>query len=355
MKAKVKTNEIGKGLKACVNATELKDDLRKCIQFNAENGKLKISACNSSYSYSYSCDADVEEDGFAVVDGRTVYSVISKASDDCTFKTTGSSMIVKGCGKTTLPDIGREIPIAETNSGDHVVCDSVEFKNAVSKIIYAISEDQSKVILTGAHLVTDGQFATITALDGFRLAQTSFPCNGDVIDVVVPARTLADVCEPITSGSLDIYANSNRISFSFGDFYFNSLLLSGKYIDTEKLIPKEFKTKSLAKTQDIKNMIDLAMIASGKNNLVRLSFTGDKMYFASSDTAEFEGDIDALVDGDTLQIAFNLRYLSHAINHITTERCVIHMNTSVTPAVITPHTNDTVPDIHLLLPVRTVR
>ena len=353
MKVRVKTSEIGKGLKSCVNATEIKDDYRKCIQIEAENDTLKISASNSLYSFYYSCDAEVEEEGFAVVDGKTAYSVISKATDYCGFVTSGNRLIIKGCGKTTLSDTGRKIQPAGESEGKTITCDSVVFKNAVNTIRYAISEDQSRLILTGAHFVTDGQFATITSLDGFRLAQTSFPCNGDIIDVVIPAKTLSAVCEPIVSGTLEINTNGSRIAFTYDNCHFNSSLLSGNYIDTSKLIPTDFKSKTLAKTSDIKNMIESATIASGMTNLVSLSFSGDKMMFTSnSETAGFEGDIDAFNEGEDIDISFNLKYLSNTISHITTDQCIIRMNTNVSPAIITPYTEEYMSDIHLLLPVR---
>ena len=353
MKAKVKTSEIIKGLKTCVNATDARDDIRSCVMFSATDGCMKISASNSLYSISCTCNAEVDEEGFAVVEGKTVYSFVSKASDNCSFNSTDVALVIKGCGKATIPNIGREIPMVESASGKHVTCDSVAFREAVNKIKYAISEDQARIILTGAHFVTDGSFATITALDGFRLAQTVFPCDGDCIDIVIPSRTLSDVCDSITSGSLDIFANASHMTFAYGDYYFNSILLSGNYVDTKRIIPSDFKAKALANTADIKNMIELAMVASGKNNLVKMSFAHDRMHFSSNDTSAFEGDIDTMYDGDDLEIAFNLKYLSHAISHITTEKCVIRLNSNVNPAVITPHSNETVPDIHLLLPVRT--
>lgn len=353
MKTKVKTSDISRGLKACVNATDVKDDIRKCIQFEAENDSLKISASNSLYSIYFSCNATVDDEGMAVVDGRTVYNVIAKATDNCSFTANDRSMIVNARGKTTIPNINREIPFPEESDGKNVTCDSVDFKNAVNKILYAISEDQSRVILTGAHFVTDGNFATLTALDGFRMAQTTFACEGDVVDVIIPARVLSDVCDTIVSGALNICAGNTRISFAHNEFRFNSALLAGSYIDTNRLLPKDFAVKVLAKTSDIKDMIDSATIASGKSNLVKLQFANDKITFSSnSESATFQGDIDAMIDGTDVDIAFNLRYLSNAVNHISTEQCVIRMNSSVAPAIIVPHAENTVPDIHLILPVR---
>lgn len=353
MKVKLKTSEIGKAVKLCANAIDQRDPIRANIHFVAEDGEIHLSATNGQYSIEIICNGDIEEEGEAIVDGKMTYNVISKSSNDCILTSDEKSMTIKTSGRTKLPIIGHDIPMIDTVKGQSVAFDSAEFKTAINKISYAISEDESRVILTGAHIVTDGLTATITALDGFRLAQTVIPCEGDEIDIVVPSRILNAICDAITDDNIELITNGTKITVKSNNFTINAITLSGQYIDTARIIPTSFKTKALVKTVEIKDCVDSATVASGSNNLVRLNISNDNVSITSnSEVADFHGDVNAMIEGDDIVISFNLKYLIQALNHIDTEECQIMLNQPVSPAIIVPHAENT-HDISLILPVRT--
>ena len=355
MKVKFKSNDFQRALKLCANATEVKDTIRSNIQFEAdsETNKMKLMAVNNQYSIEVLCDCDVSEDGVAVVDGKMAYSVIAKSSSDCSITTDDKSMIIKASGRTKIPNIGTDLPVLpRTSGGSSVTFDSIAFKNAISKIAYAISEDESRPILTGAHIVTEGNEAVFTGLDGFKLAQTSILCNGEHIDAVVPTKILIAVCDAIDGGNLIISHNGTHITFSGDNFCVNAITLSGDYIDTARIIPTSFKTNVLVQTDALRDCMNSATVASGASNLVKVCVESEKLTITSnSQDADFSGDVSAVVDGDMFTIAFNLKYFVSVMNHIDTEECELHLNSPVSPIVIIPHTENT-KDMSLLLPVR---
>lgn len=352
MKAKLKISDFSKAVKLCVVALEPKDMIRSNICFEAKDGRMNVKATNSSYSIALSCPCDIEEEGVATVDGKMAYNVIAKGSSECAIVSDDKSMTIKTSGRTKLPNINRDIPMIDETNGKQIYFDSVEFKNAINKIAYAIAEDESRLILTGAHIVTNGETATITSVDGFRLAQTVIPCNGDSIDIVVPYKILSAVCDAVTDGELTFTSNGIHISVKGNCFSINAVILSGDFIDTDRIIPKTFNTTALVNTAGIKECIDSAMVASAMNNLVKLNINNDRIIISSnSESADFQGDVDALVDGDGLIIAFNLKYLLQTLSHIDTEQCEFKFTTPISPVIIVPHITDN-NDINLILPVR---
>ena len=356
MKAKVKSAELGKALKLCVSAIEPKDQIRSNIEFEADvdNSLLLLKATNNQYSISVVCSAEVSDDGVAVVDGKMAYNVVAKATGDCTLSSNGEVLAIKGSGTTKLTEIDNCLPMLSKTKGKTVKCDSVAFKNAINKIGYAISEDQSRIVLTGAHIVTKDNEMTITSLDGFRLAQTYIMCSGDDIDVIVASRTLNAICDAINGDELTLSVDGVHLSIQSSDFSIDSVLLSGDYIDTERIIPKEFTTNVLVNTSEFRRICDSATVASGSSNLVKIHIEDDKIVVRANSIengADFDGETSALVDGSPLDIAFNLKYLIQSINHVETEQCEIHCTTSVSPAIFASH-NDEKADIHLILPVR---
>lgn len=353
MKTKFKISEFSRALKLCFNAIDTKDPVRSNIKFDAEGEDVRIMATNGQYSVEVVCPSNVEEEGVAIVDGKMAYNVISKASGECTLTSDEKSMVINTSGRTKLPNMERDLPMIEDCTGKQVSFDSVAFRSAINKVAYAIGEDQSRLILTGAHIVTDGSKAVITSLDGFRLAQTDIICEGDNIDIVVPTKILLAICDAVTSGSLILSTNGSHITVKGESFTINAITLSGDYIDTSRIIPTDFAIKVLTKTSDLKDCLDSATVASGTTNLVKLDISNDRITVKSnSEEADFQGDISALVNGNDIVIAFNLKYLIHAINHIETEQCELCFNTQVSPVVIFPKSDDDNHEEHLILPVR---
>ena len=351
MKANLKVSEIARAVKLCVEAIDPKDIIRSNICFEAENDEMKVTATNGSYSIEIVCPCDVKEEGMATVDGKMAYSILAKASSECSFVSNDKSMQIITNGKTKLPNIGKGLPMIDKTDGKCVVVDSVEFRNAIGKIAYAISVDQSRLILTGAHIVSYGEKMTITSLDGFRLAQTKIASKGDAVDIVVPYKILLAICNAITDGELIIHSDGIHFTAECANFVINSVILSGNYIDTEKIIPTSFTTNVLVNTAKIKECIDSATVASSMSNLVKLMIQDDKILVSSnSEDAEFQGEIEAVKTGNDITIAFNLKYLIQTFAHIDTEQCELNMSSPVSPVIIVPH--GTEDDLHLILPVR---
>lgn len=61
-----------------------------------------------------------------------------------------------------------------------------------------------------------------------------------------------------------------------------------------------------------------------------------KLLAASAETGESEIELDATVEGQELEIAFNVKFLQDALEAISTKRVVIETNAHNTPATIRP-------------------
>ena len=353
MKAKLKINEFQRALKLCYNAIDPKDTIRSNILFSAEENLIRMKATNGLYSIDVVCNSDVSEEGKAFVDGKMAYNVVSKATGDCKLSADENSMVINASGRTKLPNINKELPWIDEVTGSEVSFDGVAFRNAIEKTKYAIGEDQSRMILTGAHITSDGFVATVTALDGFRLAQTTFDCVGSNIDIIVPTPILDAICSAITDGNIVLRTNKSRITVVGDNFLINASLLDGQYVDTARIIPTDFNINVLVNTAIFKNCVDTATISCGNTNMVKLIVEKDKLKVASnSEMADYSGEVDAAVNGEELTIAFNIRYLVQTLSKIGTEQCEVRLNSNTSPAIFAPHEEGN-KDINLILPVRT--
>lgn len=61
-----------------------------------------------------------------------------------------------------------------------------------------------------------------------------------------------------------------------------------------------------------------------------------KLLATSAETGEIEIELDATMEGQELEIAFNVKFLKDVLEAISTKHVVIEMNTDNTPATIRP-------------------
>ena len=80
----------------------------------------------------------------------------------------------------------------------------------------------------------------------------------------------------------------------------------------------------------------------------------DAKFFIGSgkaeEIAECVEELDANLEGEGIEIAFNSRYISDVIRNVDEECCTLCMNTNVSPCVICPMDGDSY--LYLVLPVR---
>ena len=89
----------------------------------------------------------------------------------------------------------------------------------------------------------------------------------------------------------------------------------------------------------------------GKNNLIRMKAAQNNLRITStSELGDVLEELDANLEGEDIEIAFNSRYIYDVIRNIDEECCTLCMNTNVSPCVIAPVEGDSY--LYLVLPVR---
>ncbi len=79
------------------------------------------------------------------------------------------------------------------------------------------------------------------------------------------------------------------------------------------------------------------MAREGKNNLIRMGASNNMLKITSmSELGDVLEEMDIILEGDDIEIAFNARYISDVIKNLDDENCALCMNTNVSPCVISP-------------------
>ena len=154
-------------------------------------------------------------------------------------------------------------------------------------------------------------------------------------------------------GVISLGVGKRHIVFEVDGYSVVSRLLEGEFLNYKSAIPLNCSTKVRVNTRDMINSIDRAsLIISEKykspikcvfeNNLIRLSSV------TSLGTAS--DSVGAQIDGESVEIGFNNKYLTDALRVADTDEVRLELNGPVSPIIILPPEGDSF--LFLVLPVR---
>ncbi|MCL2391669.1 MAG: DNA polymerase III subunit beta [Oscillospiraceae bacterium] len=232
-------------------------------------------------------------------------------------------------------------------------------KKMIAQTNFAVSDNESRPIHTGALFETSDGELTIVAVDGYRLALRREPLeNADVSDLsfVVPGSALSEVEKIVTDGEemVKITLGSKHILFSIGDTLLISRRLEGEFLNYKNSIPHSANFQIKVEKDELISAVErVSLIISDKlKSPVRCVF-GDgvlNLYSASalgkaSDECVIEGN------GEELEIGFNDKYLIEALKAAPADKVNLELNTGVTPCIISPAGEES-NFLYMILPVR---
>ena len=217
--------------------------------------------------------------------------------------------------------------------------------------LFATSSDETKQVLTGVHLTASNQSLEFAATDGHRLAVVQTIDEDDAattdlnMKVTIPGKALRELERILqaypSSEPVAFKLDETQVVFDLGQQRITTRLLEGQYPNYRQLIPNKFERQlTLDRKQFTSSLERIAVMADQRNNIVKLSIDSESQSLALSVEAQEVGsgleNLPAQVTGDSLDIAFNVRYLLEGLKALPTSEIQIQCNTATSPSVLTP-------------------
>lgn len=332
----------------------------------AQDGRITMTCSDGSLTIEYTNVAEVLEEGQTVLPGRIFSELIRKMPDgqvQVSVQNDRSASIRCQKSRSNLaimnPDEYPEIfALKNLNS---IKIPQKKLKEMISHVSFAIATDESRQILTGCLLEVSRNEARLVALDGFRLAMQKLfqpfdlPEGVDVLKAVIPGKVINELSRilPDDDAFCTLLFDQGRMQCMFGNIRLSAVLLAGEYIDYRRIIPTQFKTRAKADRFVVNDAIDRAslMAREGKNNLIKMSFRDQILRITSNaELGDVEEEMEADLQGDPIDIAFNARYIVDVIKNVEDKDLFMNFNSSVSPCVVMPPSGDQY--VYLILPVR---
>ncbi|AOY75417.1 DNA polymerase III subunit beta [Clostridium formicaceticum] len=333
----------------------------KGIHIEVIKDYLKLVATDLEIGIEHTVEVNTYEEGSVVVDARLFSEIIRKLPDaEVEIILKENNQLYIKCENSEFniicydPQDFPELPSIEEEYSYEIHQDL--FKNMIRQTVFAASQDETRLVLTGALMEIEENTLNMVALDGYRLALRKGKIDASIDNkVILPAKALNEINRILTDEeeTIHITLTENHALFIIGNTKLISRLLEGEFISYKQIIPKEYKSKVRVKTKSLLDSIERASLLAreGKNNLVKFMIDDDKMTISSnSELGKVQEEVAIYLEGESIEIAFNSKYFIDALKIIEDEEVYLEFTTNLSPGILKPVTNDYY--IYLVLPVR---
>jgi DNA polymerase-3 subunit beta len=332
------------------------------VLLSKDEGQLRLSATDLTLGVTVWMDANMDGDFGLTLPARTLTDMVNTLTEpeivfsvngkpEATLKCGAYKGIVKGVEASEFPTI----PEYDISNG--ISLDASMFREMIKNVVFAASVDDTRPILTGVLMNMEGKIVTMVATDGFRLAicKAMLPEPLDKRQIIIPASALKEVVRILGTTraariTLVLPTTGSQVVLRCENLQIVSQLIDGKFPDYQAILPKGYITRTVMAAADLlKACKQASIIARDGSNVVRFHLqspygnasrplpdqTGKVTLLAESDeTGASEIELDATVEGQELEIAFNVKFLQDGLETISTKNVVIETNSHNTPAAI---------------------
>jgi DNA polymerase-3 subunit beta len=332
--------------------------------------RLRLSGFDYEVSAQVSVDIETEEAGQTLVSGRLLAEITRNLPPQTVEISTDGPKVVVSCGsaKFTLNTMPVEdYPSLPEMPGVSGTIGSDVFAAAVSQVAVAAGRDDTLPMLTGVRVEIEGETITLASTDRYRLAVRELswkPENPELSAVaLVPAKTLHDTAKTLTSGAEVSIALSGSdtgegmLGFEGGGRRTTTRLLDGEFPKYRALLPDTFNTVAEVSRSEFIEAVKRVSLVAERNTPLRLAFSQGALVLeaGTGEDAQAVETLEADLDGEDIQIAFNSGFLLDGLGAIGTDVARLHFTTSTKPAILTgkPAEEGSSPEYrYLIMPVR---
>lgn len=368
MKIKVLQEDLSKALSTTSRFSSSKVQLPVLanILFKSNKNKLLVIATNLEMSISLAMGAKIDEEGDITIPTRTVTDLINNLKP-------GQLEISTEKEKMEISAQGFKSSISGMNSSDFpivpMVMQNIDFKidpvtlqNALYKVLFSVSVDETRPVLTGVLIILQKEGMVIVSTDGFRLSQVKLraPEIKKELKVILPKNALQELVRLMGDGEIEFsYSKTdNQVLFGVENAVLTSRIIDGEFPDFERIIPKKTTLTLIVDREELLRAVKLASVfARDSANVVKLDIKKDSIdvLAESAQHGSQKMSVDAkLVDGsDSIKefvIGFNYRFLEDFLTNVEGDDIQIGLSDPNAPTTFLDLKERDY--LHIIMPVR---
>ncbi|KAB2957620.1 MAG: DNA polymerase III subunit beta [Thermoanaerobaculia bacterium] len=316
------------------------------LLLRASGGRLDLAATDLDVSLTTSLAAEVKGEGSLAVQARKFLEIVrSLVADEITLQLDDERSLRISAGRSrfrihglpaadfpTLPQVeGKallELPLAA-------------FKRMISKVLFAVSSEESRFQLSGALLKLAGRQAEMVATDGHRLAliDAVLPAAAGEESLLVPRKALQELLRLESDAALELRRGEHHLAFRTGAREMVCRILEGAFPDYERVISRNNDKTVLCERRALAEAVQRVAIVTGERNRgIRLEFAPGEITVAAAnpDLGDASETLACQYTGGEIKIGLNPDYLVQFLQAVETEQVQLQLKDENSQCVGSP-------------------
>lgn len=331
------------------------------LLLRADKNGLSLYGYDLDIGISTTIEVQTEQPGEIVLPAKVLLDIVRRLPGEtvtisadakalCEIQSGASQFTILGMTSEEFP----EFP--QCSEGEALPLNETTLRSMIAQTGFAVSQADAKPVHTGSLFDMTGEELCLVSVDGYRLALRREPLAGDPRRFVVPGRTLTELSRILTDEGreLQLHVSKKHVFFTIGEYRIFSRLLEGDFLDYRAAIPNGGGMRVRVNTRvfiDAVERVSLLISDRIKSPLrVRFDNNGEILLSCSTTLGKANDIVAAAVEGDTLEMGFNHRYLLDALRAADCDEVQLEMGGALSPMKVLPVQGDSF--VFLVLPVR---
>jgi DNA polymerase-3 subunit beta len=330
------------------------------IQLRAEGGRLHLASTDMELSLRSSVEAQVSDEGVAVVPGRLLHDIVRSLPDaEVTIEHHPDEAIVvvtAGTANYRLHTYSAEdFPrLPDVDAAQFHAVDRDVLIETVGRVGRSASRDESRPVLTGILVRFEPGKVVMAATDSYRLAVKETVVSDPLPDLeaIIPARALQELSRIAgASDEIQLGVLDNHVVFGSDGSWLTTRRIDGQFPNYRQLIPEQFEYELALPKDELLEVVRRVSLMAQRNSPLRLRFAEGEVTVSAvtQDVGEARESMPAPFTGDALEIGFNAEFLRDGLESIASDSLRFKLISPLRPAVLEGDDDDYV---YLIMPIR---
>ncbi len=334
------------------------------ILLRTDSSRLLIAATNLEVASSHRIGAKVIKPGSITIPAKLLSDFVQNlpkeqitltvANNKLHISAKNSSSTINGVADDEFP----ELPVIDDKKAVSYNLSSEDFKHSVSQTVIAASNDSTRPILTGVYWHSFEKNLYLAATDGYRLTERRIVATKSDVEAVIPTSTLQEVLRTLRDdiNEIEVLFDETQVTFRLAEVEITSRLIDGNFPDYRQLIPSSTESSFTVNRSELMRIIKIAGLfarESGGGITLNLDVDASRLtvHSIASEVGENSSELEVKTNGQSGSVSLNSRYLTDALNAVTSDEVSFGFSGKLAPCVLTESIKE--PNYkHIIMPLK---
>ena len=330
------------------------------VKMEAADQKMKFTTTDLDISVVAEISCNVIENGAITLPAKLLNDAIARATEGdvsmASDEVSNKAVIKAGSSvfrMTGLPAVDFPTLPVETEDETDFVIPQVVLKSMFRRTAFAMSEDDTRRVLNGIHIIFADGYLTCVATDGRRLAVAEYHPDEPfqfTMEFTMPAKTVFEMNKHLgTTGNVTFKMCKSQITATLDNgMVVYSKLVEDVFPNWKQVIPTGNDNVGEIDRAVLLAAIDRVGIFSEANSMKFDFMTGELKLKSSTEAGNGEEAVPVKYDGGEIHATFNHNYILDVLKSIDDDEVKFAFADGTRPVIIT----STMPGLSLVMPLR---